>query len=770
MPFPTEQQRAVLSIDLGASYTKIAWRPRWEGGGQDEFNLSSVILSIDGKPHIPSISVDLGDGQGCHFGTHAEKLVPGPNGQIYRNWKSTLFDPAPDEQKLAVRKGIAVGFFEWIKRKLENSDIASDVNDARLRVCIPALSESGNGEKYLKEAAFAAGWKNGIEFVSEPAADLIGLASAGKNIARKVAAGLKIEWDRMFPRLFFDAMTLPAQRRIPTDPVRFFVMDIGSFTTDVAICDLTESGEVRIRNGDQRSFKHGIAQIDKRLAGMIATYGVNPEKMCEWDFRAIKEDIYQGNESVVVSGNQKRTLASNCMDQQLSDFAEEAVQICSPHLIGCRWYVLTGGGFEIPQIRVYVNDALQRIGMECAEDHFDSLNGQYTRVATALGGASIVLDCGETPPAVDSAEEQIDLNERVCSCGGNKDCARCYGKGVIEHPDVPDVEPPLASNHDVISEQVHEGDLPTHEEVEEVGIPTARPETLRIQREPKVGEPYDARRVTAADLIKRWDEPRALAEFTLDGWMGELVFGGKISKAQQQERLRAHSSAEGKASWLRLLCLATCFGVRVNQKRERIEPFWRGQLAEVWQVFTSESEDKDWSALNAVFINATHRQFRDLDASGEDAELWRRVFYDFRKLHQFVYRNSFPEVVLELAARPETSAVGLVYFMKSGIHPDGRWAGVLGQSMTSPLLFVMRELRRLDIVDSRFDSACFYMNSPARNVATRLGWIEAEREKSYGIQDLTRFSVICHKRMLRECESLAPFFDLALQWYAFNNW
>lgn len=324
MPRPTEEQRrSVLSIDLGASYTKLAWRPPWGEG--NVFNSPSDSLEIDVKPHTPSIAVDLGDGQGFRFGTNAEKLNPGPNGRIHRNWKAILFDSGSDQIALSEAQEIAEGFLRWIKKKLGTCHPEYDLATAKLRICIPALNESAHGEGRLRQAAIAAGWSNALEFISEPAANLIGLASAGKNITREVPTGFTIDWEKMFPRLFFDAMTLPAQRRIPGKPVRFFVMDIGAFTTDAAICNITESGEVQIC--DQRSFEHGIAQIDEQLTGTIEACGLNPNMLSEWDFRAIKEDIYQGKESVVTSGDQKITLGANCMNQQLSNFAKKAVEI-----------------------------------------------------------------------------------------------------------------------------------------------------------------------------------------------------------------------------------------------------------------------------------------------------------------------------------------------------------------------------------------------------------------------------------------------------------
>lgn len=94
-----------------------------------------------------------------------------------------------------------------------------------------------------------------------------------------------------------------------------------------------------------------------------------------------------------------------------------------------------------------------------------------------------------------------------------------------------------------------------------------------------------------------------------------------------------------------------------------------------------------------------------------------------------------------------------------------RFRGVAGQSMKAPLLFLMRELRRLDVLDNRFDAACFYMNSPARRVAARLGWIDDEERHGGEFSDLVDLSSKVHGRISVEAPELLPFFDLPLQIY-----
>jgi hypothetical protein len=89
--------------------------------------------------------------------------------------------------------------------------------------------------------------------------------------------------------------------------------------------------------------------------------------------------------------------------------------------------------------------------------------------------------------------------------------------------------------------------------------------------------------------------------------------------------------------------------------------------------------------------------------------------------------------------------------------------------MTAPVLFLMRELRRLDIIGGKFDASCFYMNSPARRVAAELGWITKQEATKFDIESILEFSRRTYERMRRDTKKLLPFFDMPLQWYALHN-
>lgn len=237
---------------------------------------------------------------------------------------------------------------------------------------------------------------------------------------------------------------------------------------------------------------------------------------------------------------------------------------------------------------------------------------------------------------------------------------------------------------------------------------------------------------------------------------------------------------DGKSAWFRLLCLGCTLDMpRGRQPAVAVKGLWTSPLgSEFWSLSAPESLSEEAleevnRRLDPFFREVINRYYSDVNASGEDVAFWRRVFYDFRKIHHFVYRNHLPETILDFAAFPEADGRTLITFLRSGQIPvvmqdpdHPRFKGVIGQSMKAPLLFVMRELRRLELLDKRFDPACFYMNSPARRIAARLEWIHGGGLNGGGFEELVSLSEAVHERTAAEMPELAPFYDLPLQFFA----
>jgi len=696
-----------------------------------------------------------------------------------------LFDLESTPDKVRRDTQAATNFFKWLREKLHGR---YEIDDALVRVCVPELRSDilKAGVNRLREAFELAGWSKAQWLhVAEPKANVLGLASRGRNCVnlssdRRPIAFLPEIYDSNSPllRVARNVVNGGQSRKAVT-------IDIGAFTTDIAICAVAE--EVKIEQ--QFSFKHGVALLDEALRSKLKEDGLDTAGLSHAEFELNKRMVYEGNASQWVVGKSSVTLPENCMEITLTEFTDELLRKCLTHTTAAHWFMVTGGGSEIPAILTRIRTKLEAADLKYVQDLFPDLD---QRIATALGGASVVLDFSDSADSTQNELLTHPLSETSagvpCECnGGNKDCIRCQGTGWLQikgssptkprnklpssveysthntHPSHPDPLKPLVETFPDRSPESPDKPLATNEKCS-----PAQPESTK----PELTHEFD-KRIKATAIAECWrgHEVDALKQFGLEGWMGELIFTKPLRKAHDRSNILQNDfSPEGKAAWLRLLCLSACLSVRA--KPQYIRKFWNEKLSDVWQaMIPADLEQLPHQQLNEVFTTAIHLEFNDLQATGEDAELWRRVFYDFRKLHHFVYQNDLPRSLLEAAVDSDSGPNSLVHFLKSGLPPDGqkRWVGAIGQSMTAPLLFLLRELRRLELIGPRFDSTCFYMNSPTRRVARQLGWISGQESTYFDIESLVAMSQTCHQCMKTELPELLPFFDLPLQWYAHKN-
>jgi hypothetical protein len=793
MPLPTQdQQRPVISIDLGASYTKVAIRPRWKldpdsGHPVNPSILQTVPIKIEKDFFVPSVVLDPGDGRDWQCGQDAAGSKPGVKADLIKDWKSTLFDARakPDDVGRAICA--ARKFFTWLKSKI---DSCGEAKDAFVRICIPEFEKEGSqaGCQRLQDAFRESEWAGSPCMVSEPEANTIGLFSNGRN---HVFAQTDCTFEAKQGEIYRNSALLAAARNAAHGARSFSlaIIDVGTFTTDIAITNSNHLADIDVNR--QVSFRHGIADLDAELVRIVELQGGDIKKVSYAEFEIVKKIIYGGEPNDWVIGDRSIRLGKDAMKDAITSFASHVVELCAPHLENAQIFFLTGGGCNIQILADRIRDKLTSLGLRCIPEQVDQ------RLATAIGGASVIFDFADSlqigslhRPIEDLISPPIG---RPCSCNGaNKECSKCNGTGTLP---VPEVEPPPTQGraaHQLggatsTAEEFSPVEIDNHnnrEQSDRTSIdrePPARTNkraTGKTKREASDQIDKPEKPLYASAIIECWrgNENYALREFGLEGWMGQLVFGaGMKSQDSRRKILQDHSSAAGRAAWLRLLCLGACLGVCAKPKY--IKSFWENKLPDVWRFLipadVNQPKDNAYERqLDEIFIKAIHREFNDKRATGEDAELWRRVFYDFRKLHHYVYRNELPRSLLELATQPGLRAASLVHFLKSGFLPGGQkpWVGAIGQSMTAPLLFLLRELGRLGVIVPRFDASCFYMNAPARRVARQLGWITERELALFDIESLIEMSRMCHAKMKVELpEDLHRFFDIPLQWYALQN-
>jgi hypothetical protein len=92
---------ATLSIDLGASYTKVSFRPKLPQGDGPQSEAAAKILVLDGSPLIPSLAIYAGRvDRPWVFGREAALQPMAAGMSRFINWKSNFFREGNDEHSV----------------------------------------------------------------------------------------------------------------------------------------------------------------------------------------------------------------------------------------------------------------------------------------------------------------------------------------------------------------------------------------------------------------------------------------------------------------------------------------------------------------------------------------------------------------------------------------------------------------------------------------------------------------------------------------------
>lgn len=272
---------------------------------------------------------------------------------------------------------------------------------------------------------------------------------------------------------------------------------------------------------------------------------------------------------------------------------------------------------------------------------------------------------------------------------------------------------------------------------------------------------------SAEDLLSWWQrEQGKRGEYTLEGQNWQLLRPDSHEPNEGnrtrilRELLGNPDSDEGRKTWYRLFGLACLMaeGRRTSELRQ----FWTSELEGDGKFWLATSEPSFREGADKVFERLCARRFVHVLANYERAYYWRRLFYDVRKMHRLVWESGFPAMILE-RARTVSSGRELIEFIRSGHLPgQAPWIGVVGQSLGSPLFFVIRELRRLGVIQNgAVDSVAFFPCRPARRAAASIGWLEQKDVDVWAMEDLLRVSEELHEKA-RRVPVLSRDFDIPL--------
>lgn len=349
------------------------------------------------------------------------------------------------------------------------------------------------------------------------------------------------------------------------------------------------------------------------------------------------------------------------------------------------------------------------------------------------------------PDFVDDIRYETELLEELRVNLADTTFVERFGKGIIERQELDAARDKLTAILDVEEPPVSSPGLRLYVE------PDYRPER------------------SAEELHAWWVTHENLEPYVLEGEWWDILCPG-IEESDRREYLRRilcrPGDADGQLLWYKVLsvpCLMST-GRRVSALRD----FWAESL-NASSFFEQTAEHFGGEETKKIFLDAIHRRLRGDDASGEQADFWRRVFYDIRKIRTLVYENDFAEVIMELAS-DAGHVQHLIRFLRNGTLPGQKsWTGVIGQSAGGPLFFVMRELRRLGVIESTdADPSCYFVCKPVRRAAYELGWLDRTLRDKYDFASLQEVSFRIHAKISGDvdvADELLPLYDIPLLHY-----
>lgn len=402
-----------LCIDLGASFTKVAYRPAPD---------ATTHLLTDGdlrdEHHfcIPSVAARSVERDAWVFGPDAVELRPGPRVEVFQNWKADLFasgedgvdfsmldDTSAEVRQLLLQRvpslralDIAQRYLRWlhdtqIPRMLGHERF----REAEVQLCVPDFVLDSPLAHRLDRMLASIGFKNdGAYTLSEPKANLIGVLTEGRN--PRTASG--------FPNLgaMFGDAEVPRQLAQPDQAI--LIVDIGAFTTDLALASFAHHAGDAFDDDPAMSTRLGVRLLDAWvLEGAPAD---------------ARERVVQGSADdahtfrVTVHGDGPRParpeaygLSAGQVDAAVGRFTGSILQAIDTFLAGeeraaVHAVVLTGGGANIRGVSNRLAQALAERGttMLHAPTSTDApgqvrkyaLGPELVRGASAVGGCSIL--------------------------------------------------------------------------------------------------------------------------------------------------------------------------------------------------------------------------------------------------------------------------------------------------------------------------------------------------------------------------------------------
>lgn len=399
-----------LCIDLGASYTKIAYR---ELPGATSHLLTQSDLPDEHHFCIPSVAARSTTRDAWVFGVEAMDLRSGPRVEVFQDWKSDLFlpeeergigfdvldDTSDEVRTLLIERtpslralDVATRFLRWLHDEQLPEMLAEHprYREAEVQLCVPDFVLDDPLAPRLEALMRAIGFRNEGSFtLSEPKANLIGILTEGQN-ALTQSGGINVG------AMVGDAAVLRSLAR-PDQAV--LLVDVGAFTTDLALASLHRTDAPGTED-PAHSARLGVRRLDDWILE-----AARPEARARIDGSAAEREHFHR----MAFGPQPRVeefgLSVDHVEATLKRFTDEILAVVDTflaenpddHLFSA---VLTGGGSNIRGIANRLAAALGQRDIQAlhapgsidAPHHLRryALGPELVRGASAIGGCSIL--------------------------------------------------------------------------------------------------------------------------------------------------------------------------------------------------------------------------------------------------------------------------------------------------------------------------------------------------------------------------------------------
>lgn len=274
------------------------------------------------------------------------------------------------------------------------------------------------------------------------------------------------------------------------------------------------------------------------------------------------------------------------------------------------------------------------------------------------------------------------------------------------------------------------------------------------EQEAIIGE-FTENEHTLETLLDQWKKHQDTCDYTTTGAWWSLICptnfkvdirsNESTKKMQLRAWLENPTSEDGKQVWFRFLAIAGLLsgGRRTNELLNFIQS--NKPFQQVWHASNQTELD---NALSGAFNELIGTPKDSIYSKGEYAYIWRRVFYDLRKIFHIVHEFGFGESILELCQKSATPRE-ILEFMRAGIVSGDPqpWVGVSGQTASSTLLFLLRELRRIGLLNEAYEAHCYFMCRPVRRAAVHFGILDESAINETDLFKLMDLSKELHEKI-----------------------